>query len=80
MTRTLTLKSNQPSTCEATKTLTKKCKKATKAGKANPKCKYSKKADWSSCVNGEMTRTLKLKGGKAVSGCEATKVDKKPCK
>ena len=43
-------------------------------------CKYSKKADWSSCVNGEMTRTLKLKGGKAVSGCEATKVDKKPCK
>lgn len=36
MTRTLTLKSNQPSTCEATKTLTKKCKKATKAGKANP--------------------------------------------
>jgi len=76
MTRTLTLKADQPTTCEATKTVNRKCK--AKAKKPKTVCKYDKKAPWSACTNGKMSRTLNLKQRKA--GCEATKVETKDCK
>lgn len=69
MTRTLTLKRNQPG-CEPTKTLTRKCRQ---------ECRYQK-GEWSECnpTTNMRTNTMTLKKGP--SSCAPTKELTKKCK
>ncbi|XP_011300221.1 uncharacterized protein [Fopius arisanus] len=67
--RTLNLKKGDNKTCEQTKTIQKKCKKA---------CKYEK-GSFSSCVNQSMTRVDNLKPN-SDSSCEPTRRITKRCK
>ncbi|XP_012285187.1 uncharacterized protein LOC105702294 isoform X2 [Orussus abietinus] len=67
-TRTLNLKKGDDS-CEQTKTIQKKCKKA---------CRYEK-GTWSGCVNQLMTRVDNLKANSDAS-CEKTRRLTKRCK
>ncbi|XP_076170259.1 uncharacterized protein LOC143148158 [Ptiloglossa arizonensis] len=66
--RTLNLKKGDKS-CEETKTIEKKCKKA---------CRYEK-GTWSGCVNQLMTRVDNLKGN-SDAACEQTRRLTKRCK
>ncbi|XP_015114390.1 uncharacterized protein LOC107039338 isoform X2 [Diachasma alloeum] len=68
-TRTLNLKKGDNKTCEQTKTIQKKCKKA---------CRYEK-GPLSSCVNQSMTRVDSLKPNSDPS-CEPTRRVTKRCK
>jgi len=68
--RTLTLKKGNQTTCEATKTVQKKCKKA---------CRYEKGA-WGECnAQSLMTRNDKLKPNSDAS-CEQNRQITKKCK
>ncbi|KAL1517565.1 hypothetical protein ABEB36_001313 [Hypothenemus hampei] len=68
--RTLTLKKGNQTSCEATKTMQKKCKKA---------CRYEK-GTWAECnAQGHMTRTDKLRSGSDPS-CEQKREITKKCK
>ncbi|XP_065171839.1 uncharacterized protein [Atheta coriaria] len=68
--RTLTLKKGDQSTCESTKTIQKKCKKA---------CRYEKGA-WGDCnAQSQMTRNDKLKPNSDPS-CEQNRQITKKCK
>lgn len=68
--RTLTLKKGNQTSCEPTKTMQKKCKKA---------CRYEK-GTWSECnAQGQMTRSDKLKPGSDPS-CEQKREITKKCK
>ncbi|XP_059489089.1 uncharacterized protein LOC132204545 [Neocloeon triangulifer] len=72
-TRTFTLKKGDPSNCEATRVIEKKCKK----GKSG--CQYEK-GTWSSCTpTNQMSRTDRLKPGSDPS-CEATRQVTRNCK
>ncbi|KAI5730305.1 hypothetical protein M8J76_012252 [Diaphorina citri] len=69
--RTLTLKKGSPTTCEATKSISRKCKKA---------CRYEK-GSWSQCsVAGDMTRTDMLKEANSDANCEKSRTLTKKCK
>ncbi|KAJ1525477.1 hypothetical protein ONE63_010287 [Megalurothrips usitatus] len=68
-TRTLTLKKGDSATCEQTKTIQKKCKKA---------CRYDKGA-WGECSNGRMARTDVLRSNSDPS-CEQARQITKKCK
>ncbi|CAH0684240.1 unnamed protein product [Chilo suppressalis] len=66
--RVLTLKNGDPSSCERTKTIQKKCKKP---------CRYEK-SSWSECnSNGEMSRTDMLKSNSDPSCDQSRRVTKK---
>ncbi|XP_050301078.1 uncharacterized protein LOC126739433 isoform X2 [Anthonomus grandis grandis] len=68
--RTLTLKKGNQTTCEPSKTMQKKCKKA---------CRYEK-GTWAECnAQGQMTRSDKLKPGSDPS-CEQKREIMKKCK
>ncbi|XP_074029713.1 uncharacterized protein isoform X4 [Leptinotarsa decemlineata] len=68
--RTLTLKKGNQTSCEPTKTIQKKCKKA---------CRYEKGA-WSECnAQSQMTRSDKLKPNSDAS-CEQNRQITKKCK
>ncbi|XP_019870513.1 pleiotrophin isoform X2 [Aethina tumida] len=68
--RTLTLKKGNQTTCESTKTIQKKCKKA---------CRYEKGA-WGECnAQSQMTRNDKLKPNSDAS-CEQNRQITKKCK
>ncbi|XP_017300972.1 pleiotrophin-A-like isoform X1 [Diaphorina citri] len=74
--RTLTLKKGSPTTCEATKSISRKCKK----GKKNLACRYEK-GSWSQCsVAGDMTRTDMLKEANSDANCEKSRTLTKKCK
>lgn len=69
--RTLTLKKGNPATCEATKSISRKCKKA---------CRYEKGA-WSQCsAAGDMTRSDLLKEATSDPNCEKSRTMTKKCK
>jgi len=68
-TRTLSLKKGDKS-CEQTKIIDKKCKKA---------CRYEK-GPWSSCVNGQLTRVDTLKANSDATSCEKSRRMTKRCK
>lgn len=68
-TRTLTLKKGDAATCEQTKTIQKKCKKA---------CRYDKGA-WGECTSGRMARTDALRPNSDPS-CEQARQITKRCK
>ncbi|KAI8431081.1 hypothetical protein MSG28_001140 [Choristoneura fumiferana] len=66
--RTLTLKKGDPASCERTKTIQKKCKKA---------CRYEK-SSWSECSpNGEMSRTDMLKANSDPTCDQSRRITKK---
>ncbi|XP_026316854.1 uncharacterized protein LOC113227953 [Hyposmocoma kahamanoa] len=66
--RTLTLKKGDPSTCERTKTIQKKCKKP---------CRYEK-SSWSECsADGEMSRVDKLKANSDPACDQSRRMTKK---
>ncbi|XP_019762617.1 uncharacterized protein LOC109539363 isoform X1 [Dendroctonus ponderosae] len=68
--RTLTLKKGNQTSCEPTKTMQKKCKKA---------CRYEK-GNWAECnAQGQITRSDKLKQGSDPS-CEQKREITKKCK
>lgn len=68
--RTLTLKKGNQTSCEPTKTMQKKCKKA---------CRYDK-GTWGECnAQGQMTRSDKLRSG-SDSSCEQKREITKKCK
>ncbi|XP_066250193.1 midkine-A-like isoform X2 [Euwallacea similis] len=68
--RTLTLKKGNQTSCEPTKTMQKKCKKA---------CRYEK-GTWAECnAQGQMTRSDKLKAGSDPS-CDQKREITKKCK
>ncbi|GBL56884.1 hypothetical protein AVEN_180819-1, partial [Araneus ventricosus] len=69
--RTDSLKPKSDSSCEPTRTLSKKCKKV---------CKYNKQGAWSECdsATGRKTKVLVLKSGSPQT-CEANKKITKPC-
>ncbi|XP_050684511.1 uncharacterized protein LOC126979271 [Leptidea sinapis] len=66
--RTLTLKKGDPASCDRSKTIQKRCKKA---------CRYEK-ASWSVCdINGEMTRTDMLKTSSDPTCDQSRRITKK---
>ncbi|KAL1456129.1 hypothetical protein WDU94_000879 [Cyamophila willieti] len=74
--RTLTLKKGNPATCEATKSISRKCKK----GKKNLACRYEK-GTWSQCsAAGDMTRIDMLKEANSDANCEKSRTMTKKCK
>lgn len=70
MSRTLTLKKGDPETCEATKTVTKRCKKE--------KCTFGPWSSFGECQNGVRTKTRQvLSGG---DECQSRTSKTKPCR
>ncbi|XP_062532927.1 pleiotrophin-like protein isoform X1 [Bombyx mori] len=67
--RKLTLKKGDPANCEVVKTIQKKCKRT---------CRYEK-SSWSECsINGEMSRTDKLKSN-SDSTCDQSRRKTRKC-
>lgn len=70
MSRTLTLKKGDPTTCEATKTMSRKCKKE--------KCTFGPWSEFGDCQNGVKTKTRQVVSGG--EGCQARTSKTKPCR
>lgn len=76
ITRTLTLKKG-PSTCEQTKTVTKRCKAAGRQGAAKTACNFGPWSEFGDCQNGVKTKTREVNSGGP--RCQRRAAKTKPC-